>query len=294
MSTTHTGGSAAAEPAAELEPLEPRPALGPRRRAAVQGDGSLERGPLRRDRARVVARVGLLLVGRIVLLVDADEAEPAPARRPPSGRRRRRAPRRRRSARARHAARRRPSPEWSTATRRRSARGSGRASAASARSRERARSRRGRGRASRRTPAGTPPSCRCPCAVEQEVRLRPRPLRPDPLERCPLRRGQLGRLGLAAERVVALGGASARRGGRARAARPARAPGRASSRSSPPSTGRGRRAPVAARPGLPAGDRVDPVGRLVLERDDDAAALGGPEAHRTGPRPSRSPPPPRT
>ena len=63
------------EPCAELEPLEPLPALRPRRRAPVDGDGTLERGPLRRDRARVVARVGLLLVGGVVLLVDADQAE---------------------------------------------------------------------------------------------------------------------------------------------------------------------------------------------------------------------------
>ena len=40
------------------------PALRPRRRAAVDGDRALERRPLRRDGARVVARVGLLLVGR--------------------------------------------------------------------------------------------------------------------------------------------------------------------------------------------------------------------------------------
>ena len=64
-----------AEPLAELEPLQPLPALRPRRRAAVDGDRALERGALGRDRARVVARVGLLLVGRVVLLVDADQAE---------------------------------------------------------------------------------------------------------------------------------------------------------------------------------------------------------------------------
>ena len=34
-----------------------------------------ERGPLRGDRPRVVARVGLLLVRGVVLLVDADQAE---------------------------------------------------------------------------------------------------------------------------------------------------------------------------------------------------------------------------
>ena len=65
------------EPAAELEPLEPLPAFGARRRAAVDRDSTLERGPLRGDRARVVAGVRLLLVGRVVLLVDADDADVA-------------------------------------------------------------------------------------------------------------------------------------------------------------------------------------------------------------------------
>ena len=63
------------ETSAELETLEPLPALRPRRRAPVDRDRTLERGPLRRDRAGVVARVGLLLVGGVVLLVDADQAE---------------------------------------------------------------------------------------------------------------------------------------------------------------------------------------------------------------------------
>ena len=49
---------------AELDPLEPLPALGPRRRAAENGDGAFERRPLRRDGTRVVARVRLLLVRR--------------------------------------------------------------------------------------------------------------------------------------------------------------------------------------------------------------------------------------
>ena len=38
------------EPTAELEPLEPFPALRPRRRAPVDRDSALERGPLRRHR----------------------------------------------------------------------------------------------------------------------------------------------------------------------------------------------------------------------------------------------------
>ncbi len=78
----------AREPAAELDPLEPRPALRPRRGRAVHRDRALQRRPLRRDRARVVARVAVLLVRRVVLLVDDDEAEArARARRPPTARR---------------------------------------------------------------------------------------------------------------------------------------------------------------------------------------------------------------
>ena len=69
-----------ADPLAELEVLEGLPALRAGRRAAVDRDRSLERRPLGRDRPRVVARVGLLLVGRVVLLVDADQAEPGQRR----------------------------------------------------------------------------------------------------------------------------------------------------------------------------------------------------------------------
>ena len=65
-----------ADPLAELEPLERRPALRPRSRAAVHGDRAFERGALCGDRPRVVARVGLLLVRGVVLLVDADQTEP--------------------------------------------------------------------------------------------------------------------------------------------------------------------------------------------------------------------------
>ena len=52
-----------ADPPAELEPLERRPALRPRRRRAEHGHGAFERGTLRGDRARVIARIGVLLVG---------------------------------------------------------------------------------------------------------------------------------------------------------------------------------------------------------------------------------------
>ena len=64
-----------ADPAAQRQPFERRPALGPRRRGAEDGGGALERGPLDRDGARVVARVGVLLVGLVVLLVDHDQPE---------------------------------------------------------------------------------------------------------------------------------------------------------------------------------------------------------------------------
>src|SRR5204862_2841330 len=61
---------------AELEPLEAAPGLRPRRRAAEHRHRALQRGALRRDGACVVARIRLLLVRRVVLLVDADDAEP--------------------------------------------------------------------------------------------------------------------------------------------------------------------------------------------------------------------------
>ena len=65
-----------AEPLRQLDALERSPALGPRRRAAVECYRALERRALGRDRPRVVAWIGLLLVGRVVLLVDADQADP--------------------------------------------------------------------------------------------------------------------------------------------------------------------------------------------------------------------------
>ena len=74
------GRQVGADPPAELEPLERRPALRPRRRGAEDRDRAFERRALRRDRARVVARVGVLLVRRVVLLVDDDQPEPADRR----------------------------------------------------------------------------------------------------------------------------------------------------------------------------------------------------------------------
>src|SRR5262245_59100594 len=61
---------------AELEPVEPMPALGPGCRAAEHAHRALELGPAQGNAARVVARVGVLLVGGILLLVDADEPQP--------------------------------------------------------------------------------------------------------------------------------------------------------------------------------------------------------------------------
>ena len=59
----------------QLDPLEPQPALGPGRGAACHQHGARQlRAPLR-NVARVVARVLLLLVGRVVLLVDHDQAD---------------------------------------------------------------------------------------------------------------------------------------------------------------------------------------------------------------------------
>ena len=69
------GGHRRGDPAAELEPLERVPGLGPRRRRAEDRDRALESRPLGGDGAGVVARVRLLLVRRVVFLVDADHAE---------------------------------------------------------------------------------------------------------------------------------------------------------------------------------------------------------------------------
>src|SRR3954470_21864059 len=64
----------------EVEPLHPKPALGPRRGAAREKHGAgLLCAPFR-DAARVVARIGLLLVRSVVFLVDHDEAEIAKRR----------------------------------------------------------------------------------------------------------------------------------------------------------------------------------------------------------------------
>ncbi len=59
----------------QLKPAELQPALGPRGRGAGDQGGAGFLRPASRDRARVVARIGLLLVGGVVLLVDHDEAQ---------------------------------------------------------------------------------------------------------------------------------------------------------------------------------------------------------------------------
>ena len=69
------GRQRSADPRRQLEPFEARPALRTRRRASVDGNRALERRALRGDRPCVVARVGLLLVRRVVLLVHDHEAE---------------------------------------------------------------------------------------------------------------------------------------------------------------------------------------------------------------------------
>ena len=69
------GGHGSADTRRKRESLETCPALGARRRTAVDGDGTLERRPLGRDRTSVVSRVRLLLERRVVLLVHDDEAQ---------------------------------------------------------------------------------------------------------------------------------------------------------------------------------------------------------------------------
>ena len=154
--------TADADSLAELEPLEPLPALGARRRASVNRDGAFQRGALRSHRARVVARVGLLLVRRRRALRRRRSGRAAEAgRRRPSAHRSRSAPPLTRCARARRAAPPRSATSAGSPRGRRNVPGSGRPSVARARSRGRGRSRRGRGRAPLPRPAGRPRSSRC-------------------------------------------------------------------------------------------------------------------------------------
>ena len=272
------GRKRGAEAGAELQPLEARPALGARRGRAVDGDGTLERGAFRGDGAGVVARVGLLLVRRVVLLVDADEPEPRQRRED------------RRSGSDDHRRRAGGDPFALVTPLRLGQPGMKDGDAIAepgAEASERLRRQRDLRDEHDRAVAARDGRCAgleihlglaaAGRAVEQEVAAAVPRGGLDALERLPLRRAQLARLGLAAERVVA-----------ARAARLA-APGGLRRRDQGERAGR-RRAVVVGRPEREVdeggrqlvqepsgGDRLDPVRRRVLEPDDDAAALRSPE-----------------
>ena len=260
----------------------PLPALRPRRRAAEHRDRAFERGALRRDGACVVPRIRLLLVRRIVLLVDADQAEPAHRRedrRPCADDDARLAARDAKSLVAPLGLG-QPGVEQCDA-RRRSARGSDRPPAASARSPGRARSSRSRARALRRTPGGTPRSSRCPSrrGAGSCRRDRRRAHRRPPRRALVLRVREPSRLGLALERLAlarlrALAARLALNGSdeRERASRS--------------------RAVVVGDPERELDERlrqllddaldrrdVDAGGRVDAELDDEAAALRVAEAH---------------
>ncbi len=99
-STSHRRQRAAVDARGQHEALEPVHALGPRRgRPGHEHRAGLARAT-RGDRAGVVARVALVLVGGVVLLVDDEQAEVADGREHRRARARRRcAPRRARSRR---------------------------------------------------------------------------------------------------------------------------------------------------------------------------------------------------
>ena len=138
------------EPAAELEPLEPLPALGPGRGAPVEHDRSVEGCPLRGDRPGVVAGPTPACTRRRAPRRRRSRRGRAPARTTPSARRRRsRRPGHDRSRSSRRSAS--VSAEWRTATRSPKRAAGVRPSAERGRSRGRARSRRGRARARRRS-----------------------------------------------------------------------------------------------------------------------------------------------
>ena len=63
------------DPLAQPQAPERDDALGPRGRAPREHDRAVLLGPADRDRPGVVARVPLVLVGRVVLLVDDDQAD---------------------------------------------------------------------------------------------------------------------------------------------------------------------------------------------------------------------------
>ena len=59
----------------QTQPLQPKDALRARSGAARKQDRSMGAGPPKGNRAGVVARVALVLVGGVVLLVDHDQPE---------------------------------------------------------------------------------------------------------------------------------------------------------------------------------------------------------------------------
>ena len=262
-----------ADPRRERETLEARPALRPRRRAPVDGDRPLERRALRRDRARVVARIGLLLERRVVLLVDDDEAELAEsARRPPSARPTTTgaSPATMRSRSSRRSASVKRGVEHGDAV------AEPRAEAAYRLRRERdlgdehddAAVARERGRRSLEVHLGLPASGR---PVQQDMTSVAVQRADDPLDARTLRRRQLGGLGLAAERIPC--------GRLATRASP-----RSGMRSDESQRARRSRAVVVGQPEReidewrrdPVDDRarvgdLDPVGRIDVHIDDDAA-----------------------
>ena len=236
------------DPAAELQPLERLPALGARRRAPVDGDRLLERGTLGGDGARVVARVGLLLVRGVVLLVDADDAEVA---------HRREDRRARADDDARLAARDALALVAALALGERRVQHGDAVAEARGEARERLRRERDlrdehdRAAATReRLLAGAQVDLGLAAAgraVEQEVAAASVERLDDPRARGPLRLRRLGRRARRHRAATRARPATAsRRAACARAARRARACGRRSSRSTRRSRARGRRAPAAA------------------------------------------------
>ena len=145
----------------EVQPLEACPALGPWRRAPEEGDCALQRGPLRRHRARRSAGRTPACTRSRAPRRRRRARDGAAGQRSPSAPRSRSAPRRMRCAPARRAARPRSATSATQRCGRRSALGSGRSSAARARSRGRGRSRLSPARAWPPPPGGRPRSCRC-------------------------------------------------------------------------------------------------------------------------------------
>ena len=247
------------------------------------GDRALERGPLRGDGPRVVARIRLLLVGRRRAPRRRRSRRPGrAARRRPSGRRRRSraSPRAIRSRSSRRSAS--VSAEWRTATRspkraRRRPTVCG-ASAISGHEHDRAAPALERRGARLEVDLGLAAARR---AVEEEAAAAARRAPDDP---------RRARACCVAESAAGSASPPSASPLRRRARSPARLPlqrrdqlqrpAPASSRSSPRARARGRRAARGSAPTTSStGDRLDPVGRPVLEPDDDAAPPRAAEPH---------------